>query len=582
MKILGLFGPGPNPSAALLVDGKLAAFVEEERLNRIKTSPNSLPIQSARQCLSMAGLSLDDIDGIGYAWDCENYNRDMPAFFSEQKKIYSNQDEYSRLQDELLLNLYHPVRIERVLQLGLGSLSASRKLPKVSYFPHHLCHAASAYYCSGFDAANILSIDGSGEDTTTLLCAGRGEEIQKVDSFQIPDSLGGFYATFTEFIGFRPYMDEGKLMGLASYGKYSEALQKKLDKFLSFDRETGAFKLDPNLRYYGEHHYGSRYTDEFVELFGPPRERSVSALEAPYPDIAFAAQWRLEQIVIRLAEQLHKKTGFRKLCLAGGVAMNCVMNGKLAEQDFVDDIYVQPAASDNGSALGAALLLAREKGDAVNHRIDHMYWGPSYSDSEIEKSLKEAKISYYRSENVEDETARLLSEGRIIGWFQGAMEVGARALGNRSILANPLLPEMKEKLNLEVKHRENWRPFCPSMCSEDYFEYIDAETDSPFMIMAFPVKEKYKEKFPSCVHVDGTARPQAVDKNHNPRYWNLIQAFKKITGFGIIINTSFNIQGEPVVCRPVDALRTFGGTGIDYLVMGDFIAKKGGRDGNRT
>jgi carbamoyltransferase len=580
MKLLGLFGPGPNPSAALLDDGKLVAFVEEERLNRIKTSPNSLPIQAARQCLSMAGLSLDDIGGIGYAWDCENYNREMPAFFSAQNRKYSNQDQYNRLQDESLLNLYHPARIERGLQLGLGSLSKSRKLPKVTYFPHHLCHAASAYYCSGFEEANVLSIDGSGEDTTTLLCVGKQDRLDKLDSFQLPDTLGGFYATFTEFIGFRPYMDEGKLMGLASYGEYSEELQTKLDKFLPFDRVTGDFTIDPNLRYYGEHHYGSRFTDEFVELFGKPRDRSVSALEAPYPDLAFAAQWRLEQIVIRLAEQMYQKTGLRKICLAGGVAMNCVMNGKLAEQEFIDDIYVQPAASDNGSALGAALLLAREKGDSVNHRVDHMFWGPSYSAAEIEQAFKESKIDYYRSDNIEVETAKLLSEGKIIGWFQGAMEVGARALGNRSILASPLLPEMKEKLNLEVKHREKWRPFCPSMCSEDYYEYIDAEHDSPFMIMAFPVKEKYKEIFPSCVHVDGTARPQTVSKEHNPRYWNLIREFKKITGYGIVINTSFNIQGEPLVCRPTDALRTFGGTGIDYLMMGDFIAKKAGPSGS--
>jgi carbamoyltransferase len=580
MKLLGLFGPGPNPSAALLDDGKLVAFVEEERLNRIKTSPNSLPIQAARQCLSMAGLSLDDIGGIGYAWDCENYNREMPAFFSAQNRKYSNQDQYNRLQDESLLNLYHPARIERGLQLGLGSLSKSRKLPKVTYFPHHLCHAASAYYCSGFEEANVLSIDGSGEDTTTLLCVGKQDRLDKLDSFQLPDTLGGFYATFTEFIGFRPYMDEGKLMGLASYGEYSEELQTKLDKFLPFDRVTGDFTIDPNLRYYSEHHDGSRFTDEFVELFGKPRDRSVSALEAPYPDLAFAAQWRLEQIVIRLAEQMYQKTGLRKICLAGGVAMNCVMNGKLAEQEFIDDIYVQPAASDNGSALGAALLLAREKGDSVNHRVDHMFWGPSYSAAEIEQAFKESKIDYYRSDNIEVETAKLLSEGKIIGWFQGAMEVGARALGNRSILASPLLPEMKEKLNLEVKHREKWRPFCPSMCSEDYYEYIDAEHDSPFMIMAFPVKEKYKEIFPSCVHVDGTARPQTVSKEHNPRYWNLIREFKKITGYGIVINTSFNIQGEPLVCRPTDALRTFGGTGIDYLMMGDFIAKKAGPSGS--
>lgn len=574
MNILGLFGPGPNPSAALIQDGKLLAFMEEERFNRIKTSPNSLPIESAKGCLKKAGISLDMVDGIAYGWDSVRYAEKVGAFFKKRRKQYSDTSEYNHLQEELLINLYHPERIRHNLQLGLGSLSKKRKLPPITFYPHHLCHAASALDCSGFDEANILTLDGSGEEITTLICSGTPEKIEIIKRFELPHTLGGFYATFTEFLGFRAYLDEGKLMGLASYGKFSQELQDKMDQVIPFDRETGDFEINPRMRYVGRHTFGARFTDEFVELFGPKREARQSAVDAPFPDLAFAVQWRLEQIVTRLARQAYKKTGLKKLCLAGGVAMNCVMNGKLAGEDFVEDIFVQPAASDNGVSLGAALLMAREKGERVSFRMTHLYYGPEFDEQEIEKALKEAKVDYYRSEDIEKETAGLLNQGKIVGWFQGPMEVGARALGGRSILASPLFPEMKERLNLEVKHREDWRPFCPSMKEESYKKYIKAKADSPFMIMAFPFNEEYEKMVPSCVHVDRTARPQAVRKQDHPRYWKLINEFEKLSGHGIIINTSFNIQGEPIVCTPMDALRCFGGTGLDALAIGDFMVKK--------
>ena len=581
MKILGLFGPGPNPSACLLVNGELLSWIEEERLNRIKTSPNSIPIQSAKSCLKMAGLSLDEIDSIAYGWDCERFIKEIPEFFKKQRLKYNNTDAYSLLQEELIINAYHPVRIERALQIGLAPLSKTRELPKIKYFSHHLCHAASTFYCSGFEKANIITLDGAGEEVTTLLAEGNNKDIKEIKKFYLPDTLGGFYASFTEYLGFRPYYDEGKVMGLASYGKYDKNLQEKLDQIISYDSETGDFKVNPHMRYIGSHTYGGRFTDEFVDLFGPKRESHIYALDNPYPDIAFALQWRLEQIVIGLARQLHNKTGLRKFCLAGGVAMNCVMNGKLAEQDFCDDIYIQPAASDNGVSLGAALLFAKENGCLKQKKMDHMYWGPSYTNDEIEKSIQLAKLNYSFNDNVIKETAKLLADGKIVGWFQGRMEFGARALGGRSILASPVFPDMKNKINKEVKHREDWRPFCPSIKEERYQEYIDSASDSPFMIMAFPVRNKFKDKIPSCVHVDGTARPQVVKKTTNKRYWQLIDEFEKITGFGVIINTSFNVQGEPIILSPTHALRCFSGTGIDVLVMGDFIINKPFIENNR-
>jgi len=574
MKILGLFGPGPNPSAALLVDGKLVAFVEEERLNRIKTAPNSIPVLAAKACLKKGGIALDELDGIAYGWDCPRYVTEAKAFFEKQRAGATGPaSAYNLLQEELLLNLYHPDRVANTLQIGLGSMSKSWRLPPIKYYPHHLAHAASAFYCSKFDEANVITLDGSGEEVTTLLCRAGPKGIEVLKRFELPHTLGGFYATFTEYLDFKAYQDEGKLMGLASYGKYNEELQRKLDEVIPFDRKTGDFTINPAMRYEGRHTYGSRFTDRFVELFGPKRRADQSALDGPFPDIAFAVQWRLEQIVIALARQLHRTTGLDKLCLAGGVAMNCVMNGKLAEQAFVEDIFVQPAASDNGASLGAALLMANEK-TPTSFRLRHLYYGPEFSDAELEKALVEAKVRYERVPDVCRVVARELAEGRIVGWFQGAMEVGARSLGNRSILASPLFAGMKEKLNIEVKHRENWRPFCPSMKEESYRKYIRAACDSPFMIMAFPANDEIKDKIPSCVHVDGTARPQAVSKQDNARFWNLLDEFEKVTGHGILINTSFNIQGEPVVCSPRDALRTFGGTGIDLLVLGDFVVRK--------
>ena len=269
---------------------------------------------------------------------------------------------------------------------------------------------------------------------------------------------------------------------------------------------------------------------------------NISALKAPYPNIAFALQWRLEQIVIAMAKKLSEETGSNNFCLAGGVAMNCVMNGKLAQQEFCEDIYVQPAASDNGVSLGAALLLANQNNNFVPKKMEHMYWGPSYSNEEIKKAIELAKLDYEFSQNIEAETAKFLADGKIVGWFQGRMECRARTLGGRSILASPVFPDMKDKINEQVKHRENWRPFCPSIKEEKYNDYIKSDADSPFMIMAFPVQEKYIDKIPSCVHIDGTARPQVVKKSVNKRYWTLINEFEKITGYGVIINTSFNIQ----------------------------------------
>ena len=562
-----MFGPGENPSAALLINGKLIALIEEERINRIKTSPNNLPINAAKECLKIGGIDINEIDGIAWGWDCIKYEKYLKKIIKTRKK------DFNTLENDLNKNLYHPDRIKRALKIGFND-QLKGKMPKVHFLTHHLCHAASTFFCSGFKKANILTIDGSGEDLTTLLCQASNSQIKIIKKIKIPNSLGGYYATFTEFLGFKPYMNEGKMMGLAAYGKYSKVIQKKLDKFISYDRLTGLFKINNKLRYDGKHSYGAKFTDDFVKIFGKKRDKHISALTQPYPDIAFNVQFRLEEIVKLLAKNLYNKNKIGDFCLAGGVAMNCKMNGELSKEKYIKNIFVQPAASDNGVSLGAAQLLTIKRGGKLNTKLTNVYYGQKYSNKEIFNYLKESKLKFYKSKNIFKEAAKLIYNKKIISWFQGRMEFGARSLGNRSILASPLYKDMKNKINLDVKHRENWRPFCPSILDEDYKRYIASNTRSRFMTIALPVNEKLKKFIPSCVHVDGTVRCQIVDKKNNLRFFKLIKEFKKLSGHGILINTSFNIQGEPVVCSPRDALRTFGGTGLDALIIGDYIIKK--------
>jgi len=300
----------------------------------------------------------------------------------------------------------------------------------------------------------------------------------------------------------------------------------------------------------------------------------IAKIEAHHRDLAFNVQWRLEQVVRGLVRTLIGLTGVRSLCLAGGVAMNCCMNGTLSRMDEVREIFVQPAAADNGIALGAAYLMARQAGVSAFERFRHAYWGPAFSDAQVEAAIRESKLPSRRSADLVEEVARRLAEGQIVGWLQGRMEVGARALGNRSILASPLVADMKAKLNREVKHREDWRPFCPSLPIDDYRTYFEHGVDSDYMILAYPVRPEFGARIPSVVHVDGTARPQTVRPEHNPKFYALLKAFGRLTGHPVLINTSFNVQGEPIVCTPADALRCFGGTGLDVLVLNEFILTK--------
>jgi len=375
----------------------------------------------------------------------------------------------------------------------------------------------------------------------------------------------------TEYLGFKPYNDEGKVMGLAPYGRRDGGIAQKISRVLSF--ADGTYSVDPSYLTLGRHTFGKYFSDRMVDLLGAPRPRE-SALGDVHKAIAYETQDALERCVTGIADRLMEQTGMDTLCLAGGVCMNCKMNGVLHNNPRVKNIFVQPVSSDAGTALGAALTLSARFGENPRFKLEHAYWGPGYSDGEIVKCLEEYKLPYKKVDNVETVVARLLAEGKFVGWFQGRLEMGARALGNRSILADPRRADVKDRLNNQVKHREGFRPFAPSLLSEAKAEFLENASDSPFMILAYRVREDKRRLIPAVVHVDDTVRPHTVEKHVNPRYWKLIKEFESLTGIPLILNTSFNVRGEPIVCSPGDALRCFYGTGLDALAIGDYVLTK--------
>ena len=427
---------------------------------------------------------------------------------------------------------------------------------RVIFVNHHRAHAASSFYASGFAAANILSLDGSGGSESGLLGFGSGTDIKVLKTVSNRGSWGLMYEEITEKLGFRRHSGEGKVMGLAAYGHPDPAGLP----FVKWDGDIPV--IDPVAR------------KAFVESL--KARKKEDPITAEHENLAATLQDTLERAAIRMSEWLFQQTGSRRLCMSGGSALNCSMNGKLALLPWVDEIFIQPAAYDAGTALGAALQVHIDKtGQRPPWRMEHAYWGPEFTNDEIEESLKAFQdIRYHRSDDICAETADLLAQGKIVGWFQGRSEVGPRALGNRSILADPSRAEMKDRVNNQVKHREPWRPFAPSMIEEAVGHFVDHPMPSPFMILAFDTKPEVRAEILSAAHVDGTIRPQTVRRDTNPRYWDLIQRFQERTGIAAILNTSFNVDSQPIVNAPAEAIDTFLNCGIEVLAIGDFLAWK--------
>jgi carbamoyltransferase len=435
-----------------------------------------------------------------------------------------------------------------------------------------MAHASSAYHLSGFKDAAIMSIDGAGEFTSTLFAYGMDGEIRKVKEIIYPDSLGLFYATMTEYLGFETNDGEYKVMGMAPYGDperidFGDIV--KYDKYsFSIDDHYVCARLSKRYR------PDRMYSRKFVENWGVPR--TGDGLSEPYTHIAAKTQKTLEDIVVTLMESylgtILERNGGR-LCLAGGCALNVKMNKKIIEHPLVKELFVQPAAHDSGTSLGAATFAAYAAGDNIEP-MKHVYYGPSYTNAEIKAVLDKFKIRYTKSDNIADRVSGLLAEGKIVAWFQGAMEFGPRALGNRSILGNPTIRGTADEINARIKFREKWRPFCPSILPEFAKDIITVAHPSPYMTFSFTVKDEWIERIPEVVHVDKSARPQFVDKETNPIYYDLLESFHKKTGTPVIINTSLNRRGEPIVCSPEDAIQMFYNCGLEYLAIGDFLITK--------
>jgi len=597
--ILGISAYYHDSAAALLVDGKIVAAAQEERFTREKHT-SEFPHFAARYCLEEGALTIGDLDCV--------------AFYD---KPY--------LKFERLLETYHaftprglksftqaiPVWIKeklfmrKMLHDGIAGLGPGKA--KLLFPEHHLSHAASAFYPSPFEEAAILTVDGVGEWATAAIGAGRGNAIKILRELDFPHSLGLLYSAFTYYCGFRVNSGEYKLMGLAPYGhpdsEQTLRFKKKILDHLVDIREDGSILL--NMDYFD---YATGLTmcndKKWLELFGVPKREQESELDQAYMDLALAIQQVTEDIICLLASTAKKLTGCKNLVMAGGVALNCVANGKLLRKDIFDDIWIQPAAGDAGGALGAAYAVwhigqGRPRqiapgGDAM----EGAYLGPEFGPDDIKRTARKYRAPYTRYEDFDtlcEKVAQLLDAGMVVGWFQGRMEYGPRALGNRSILGNPCRPDTQKKLNLKIKYREGFRPFAPSVLEEDIAEYFDLDRPSPYMLLVAQVKENrlkplpenynrmkmyerlyhLRSDVPAITHIDYSARIQSISRRTNERFWKLIQAYKRRTGYGLLVNTSFNVRGEPIICTPEDAYRCFMRTEMDYLVMGnDLLDKK--------
>ncbi len=563
MYVLGIGQVGGFDSSAVLIkDGEILCAIEEERLSRVK-HVGGYPAQAIEHVLGQAGISLKEVEHIAIV------DRPLLRFFHRTMVWY-----LPKLISHPQNALYHILHDE--MPAVFDFYKAKRKLleksdgrPKVHFVEHHIAHMASAFLVSPFEEAALLTLDAMGEVASTVLGSGRGNEIKKLKEARMPDSLGVFYAAITDFLGFKAGEDEYKVMGLASYGKL-EYLQH-FRKLIQFN-EGSLLKTD--LSYFTYQNGRGFFTDKFYRIFGPPRN-SREPIEQRHLDLGASAQALLEEIILSLVRHLRELVPVENLCLAGGVALNCVANGKIARGNIFENIYIQPAAGDHGGALGAAFYIYNSVlNQPRNYVMKTANLGTCFSNEEIENMLKVTKVPYRKSDDICRETAEFLAEGKIIGWFQGNMEFGPRALGCRSILADAMDPGMKDKINMYVKFREEFRPFAPSVKSERCSEFFDSRHESPFMLLITDVREEYKAKLPAITHVDGTARVQSVDKNIEPRYWKLLDEFEKIRGLPVLLNTSFNVMGEPIVHTPEQAVRCFFGSGIDVLAMGDFIIEK--------
>ncbi|MEX0965946.1 MAG: carbamoyltransferase [Bacteroidia bacterium] len=601
MKILGLSAFYHDSAAALIVDGEILAAAQEERFSRKKHDP-SFPAQAISFCLEYGGISLDDLDAVAF------YDKPLLKFERLLETYYAFAPKgLSSFIVSMPVWLKEKMFLKRLIHTELKAIGEYDRKKLILLFPeHHLSHVASAFYPSNFEDAAVMTLDGVGEWATASIASADAAGISVLKELHFPHSLGLLYSAFTYYMGFRVNSGEYKMMGLAPYGnpgsdevkRYHAAIHEHLIKLF----DDGSIWL--NQDYFG-YATGLRMVKDkkWENIFGLARREPETALTQSHCNLALAAQQVTEEVVVKMAAEAAKLTGSRNLCLAGGVALNCVANGKIQNAGLFDNIFIQPAAGDAGGALGAALAAYHisfqhpVQRSPLPDKMKGSYLGPEYFSHHAARAIKKHKGIFHDLQHEDalcERVAKLLSEGNIIGWMQGRIEFGPRALGNRSILGDPRNQEMQQKLNLKIKYRESFRPFAPSVLAEDARKYFELDSHSPYMLLVqslkeewrhplpdhydqFPLKEKLyyqRSEFPAITHVDFSARIQTVHKQSNPVYHRLLTEMKKRTGHGMLVNTSFNVRGEPVVCTPADAYRCFMRTEMDCLVIGNLLFLK--------
>jgi len=556
--VLGINCFSHDTSACLLRGGRIVAFVEEERCNRERHTKR-FPDSAIAFCLRQAGIGLDQVDLVAFA-----HRPGLDLARGAMDALRRGSPKRLAVQAAVDANL---TRKELAFRRRWGYRG------RIAHVGHHDAHAASAFFASPFDEAAVLTLDRGGDFLSTTLQHGRGSSLRQLVGVRNPDSLGEVYSALTWYLGFLPNADEGKVMGLAPYGR-----DKLVGELADLVRRTpdGLFRV--NLEWFAYQRQGGWLSRRFVERYGPPRV-SESEITERHEDIAHALQDVIEETALHVARSLRARTGSRNLCLAGGVALNSVMNTRLLREAGFEEIFIQPAASDAGNALGAALWLWHQRlGRPREEPMRHAFWGPEFPASACEEAVSSRGLAARKVGDAPAEAARLLTESMIVGWYQGRSEVGPRALGARSILADPRQPEMKDIVNSRVKRREAFRPFAPSVLHERGPEWFGGYYPNEFMLLVLPVRRDRQAAIPSVTHVDGSARPQTVTPELNPAFHRLISEFERRTGVPVVLNTSFNLRGEPIVLRPAEAVETFLRSDLDALFLGDLLVEKAPAD----
>ncbi|MGH7527132.1 MAG: carbamoyltransferase family protein [Gemmatimonadales bacterium] len=604
MHILGISTFGENPAACLVTDGVLRAFCQEERFTRLKVSAGHFPTHAVTWCLRSQGLRLGDVDRLAVSWDCTKYPGRMlrhlagvrlglPRGSSADPSSLAHGGGQGAVWRYLLEHT--PAAFEQGIRDHLRDAGHRGPIPRIVFVPHHDAHAFQAFHQSPFEESAVLVVDGSGEENTVSGYRFDQDGWRRLFHVDVPQSLGWYYGGFTAYLGFHANRDEGKLMGLAALGTSRRAANpwlERLDAVLRVRPE--GFELDPTYFKFAGNEHHARFSDrlrrfvighdprlepvavgETAQVDGRPQPRY---LLPEYVDLAYAVQDRLEEALLALARRLRRESGSERLCLAGGVAMNCKANGRLLDDAGIQDIFVHPASSDDGAAIGAAFHVASHEDRLLPNPLRHAQWGPAYTDDEISSALRGCGIPFTTPDDVADAAAELLAAGRLMGWFQGGLEMGARALGGRSIVACPGDPDTKERVNRRVKFREEWRPYCPSLPEEARDRYLEDAVEAPFMILARRATDELRVAAPATVHVDDSVRPQTVAADVLPLWYRLLESVGTRTGHPVLLNTSFNVRSEPIICTPHDAIRCFFASGLDALAIGSFIVRKPGSD----